>query len=295
MQLERQSPHKGVGPDSDRGNDAPGLDPRTVGQHDRARGGLLDADSQAKLDAAVPHPIEDTLGKLVIEGGKHAGEDVDRDHFQFRGRDHRIGAKGGAEELVGLGRDLHPRVTGAGDHEGQAPLSFCGVGRHAGCLEHVDQVITQVDEVADRLGLQRVFGQARESGEVGDRTQCNHQVVGLQCHFVALAVEAQRDPPVHRVDRLDLARVDRDTGKDLAQGDEHVLCLQDAGDDLRHQSVPDFDVLPADHRDVDLVARPLLLDQLAGAADAGVTATEDQDSLAVHDQRARCSAFRAAK
>ena len=72
-----------------------------------------------------------------------------------------------------------------------------------------------------------------------------------------------------------------------------MLGLQNAGDDLWHQPMPDFDVLAADDGDIDLVAGPPVRDQLAGATDAGVAATENQDPLATHDQRARRSAFRA--
>jgi hypothetical protein len=156
-------------------------------------------------------------------------------------------------------------------------------------------VVAQVDKVADRLRLQCVFGQTGESRKVRDRAERDDEIVRLQHHLVALAVQAQRHPPVYRVDRLDLARVDRDPRKDLAERDQHMLRLQHAGDDLRHQPVPDFDVLAADNRDVDLVAPPTMFDELAGAADASVPAAEDQDALAAHDQRARRSAVRAAK
>ena len=70
--------------------------------------------------------------------------------------------------------------------------------------------------------------------------------------------------------------------------------LQNAGHDLWHQPMPDFDVLAADDRDIDFIAGPPVRDQLAGATDAGVAAPENQDPLATHDQRARPSAFRAA-
>ena len=73
-----------------------------------------------------------------------------------------------------------------------------------------------------------------------------------------------------------------------------MLGLQDARDNLRHQATPDLDVLAADQGDVELVRRPAMLEQLAGAADSGVSAAKDQNAASRHDQRARRSAVRAA-
>ncbi len=111
-----------------------------------------------------------------------------------------------------------------------------------------------MDEVADGLGLQGVLGQTGEAGEVGDGAERDHQVVGLERDLVALTAEAEHCPARDRIDRLDLPRVNRDARQDLSQRDQHVLGLQDARDDLRHQPMPDLDVLPADDRDIDLVA-----------------------------------------
>src|ERR1700682_4102178 len=136
-----------------------------------------------------------------------------------------------------------------------------------------------MDEVADGRGQQRVLGQAGEARKVGDGAERDHEIVSLERHLVALAAETEHRSTRERVDRLDLSRVDRDAGQDLPQWDQHVLGLQDAGDDLRHQPMPDFDVLPTDDGDIDLVAYAPVLDQLAGATDPGVPAGEDQYSF----------------
>ena len=73
-----------------------------------------------------------------------------------------------------------------------------------------------MDEVADRLGLQRVLGEAGKTREVGDGAECDHHVIGLERHLVTLAAQAEHDLALDRVDRLDLARVDGDAREDLA-------------------------------------------------------------------------------
>ena len=294
LQLDRHPADQGIGPDADRRDDAARLDPRAIGEHDRAGRRLLDANAEPELDAAVAHAVDHSLREVVVEGGQHPVKNVDRDHAQFAGRDHRVGAERGPQELVRLRGDLDSSVSSACHDEGQTPLPFGGVGRHAGRLQHLDQVVAQMDEVADGLGLQGVLGEAGEARQVGDRAERDHHVIGLERHLVTLAAQAEHDLALDRVDRLNLARVDGDARQDFAQRDQHMLGLQNAGDDLWHQPMPDFDVLAADDRDVDLVTGPPVCDQLAGASDTGVAATEDEDSLAAHDQRARRSAFRAA-
>src|SRR5256714_977303 len=80
LQLDRHLTHERVGPDANGGDDAPGLDPRSVGEDDRAGRGFLDTDAKPQIDSAVPHAIEHTLREAIVEGRQHAGEDVDRDH-----------------------------------------------------------------------------------------------------------------------------------------------------------------------------------------------------------------------
>jgi len=93
---------------------------------------------------------------------------------------------------------------------------------------------------------------------------------------------------------LIVARGLADARQDLAKRDQHVLRLQDAGDDLGHQPVPYLDVLAAHQRDVELVRRSPNADQLACAAHAGMPTAEDQHVRAGHRQGARLSAVRAA-
>ena len=226
----------------------------------------------------MAHPLDDPISQPIAEGRQNPREDVDGDHAQFARRNHRIGAERGPQKFVGFGGDLHPRVAGTGNDERQATPPLGGIRRHAGGLQHLDQVVAQVDEVANRLGLQRVLGQARKTGKVGDRAERDHQVIRLQRHLIPFAAQAEDRPPVDRIERLDFAGIDRHPRQDLSQRDQHMLCLEHAGDDLRHQAVPDLDVFPADQRDVELIRRPPLLEQHAGRPHAGMAAAQDQDA-----------------
>jgi hypothetical protein len=75
-----------------------------------------------------------------------------------------------------------------------------------------------------------------------------------------------------------------------------MLRLQHAGKDLRHQAVPDFDVLPVHQHDLEVVGWTAPAGQLLGAADAGMAAAEDDDlARTTHHRNARRSAVCAPK
>ena len=57
-----------------------------------------------------------------------------------------------------------------------------------------------------------------------------------------------------------------------------MLRLQHAGQDLRHQAVPDLRILATDERDIEVVGRPASPKEFLGAAHACMTAPEDDNS-----------------
>ena len=276
LQFNRQRPHQRIRADAHGGDDASGFDPGAVRKEDCGGRGFLDADSESQFDPAMAHPLDDPISQPIAEGRQNPREDVDGDHAQFARRNHRIGAERGPQKFVGFGGDLHTRVAGTGNDERQATAPLGGIRRHAGGLQHLDQVVAQVNEVANRLGLQRVLGQARKTRKVGDRAERDHQVIRLQRDLIPFAAQAEDRPPVDRIERLDFAGIDRHPRQDLPQWDQGVLRLQHAGDDLRHQAVPDLDVFAADQRDVERVCRPALLEEHASRSDAGMAAAQDE-------------------
>src|SRR5438270_9689705 len=57
-----------------------------------------------------------------------------------------------------------------------------------------------------------------------------------------------------------------------------MLGLQHAGQDLRHQAMPDLAILATDERDVEVVSRPAAPNELLGTTHACMTAPEDDNS-----------------
>src|SRR3984893_9556245 len=66
LELDWHATHQGIGADADGCDDAAGLDPRTVGQHDGPGPSFLDADAEPQLDAAATHPIDDALREPIV-------------------------------------------------------------------------------------------------------------------------------------------------------------------------------------------------------------------------------------
>src|SRR2546421_9786045 len=102
LQLDWHSAYQGIGPDANRRDDAARLDPRAIGEHDRAGGRLLDADAEAELDAAAAHAVDHSLREVVVEVRQHAVENGDRPYPEVAGRHHGVRAWRGPEAHVRL-------------------------------------------------------------------------------------------------------------------------------------------------------------------------------------------------
>ena len=218
---------------------------------------------------------------------------MDEHHADLRRIDLRVVAGHAPDEVVQLGHHLDAREAASRHHEGEELLAQPRVVLlDGGLFQGADEVVAQVERVLQVLEGQRVLGQPAQATEVGDRAECEHQVVVAE--LVRVRQEARRggDGPPLEVDRLHLADVQLGSWDELADGADQVGEPDGAGDDLGQHGLEDEVVLLADEHDLEVALPGQQLLQAARGEDAAESAAQDDDPLpAAGDVRAASPLF----
>ncbi len=191
----------------------------------------------------------------------------------------RVAARDLAHEVVELGHDLDAREPAPGHHEGEELLAQgLVVALDRRLVEGANDVVAQVEGVAEVLERERVLGQAAQAAEVGDAAEGQHQVV--EGNDVGMRPEAGAgdDDLLLEVDLLHVADVEVGARQEAPDGTDHVEDPDRPGDHLRQHGLEDEVVLLVDEDDLDVLALAHRLLQLHRGVDAGEAAAQDHDT-----------------
>ena len=147
-----------------------------------------------------------------------------------------------------------------------------------------DELVAQVERVAEIFERARVLAHARDLGIVELRAHRDDQVFVGQRERVRLGAGTERHGARVRVDRLHIPRVKIGLRRHAADGRDDVIQLHGAGDYFRQQRLEGDVVFLADEDDFDLLelSRRQQFAEMDSDINAAKTAAENKDALFCH-------------
>ncbi len=186
-----------------------------------------------------------------------------------------------AQEIVHLRDAFHAGKTAASHDEGQQRASYFGVGFDLRLFERVDEVVAQVERIAEILEWAGMLAHAGNLVVVELRAERDDQVIIRKDRFDRLRAGAEGHGMCRQVDRLHFARVKPGRAGQPADRTDDVVELDRPGNHLRQHRLEDEIIVPAHDDDLDRLA--LLRRHQFFQVDRGVNAAkptaQDQNSL----------------
>ena len=157
-----------------------------------------------------------------------------------------------ADEVVELGGDLDAGEPAARHHEGHQATARVPIGLHGRFFEQVQDVVAEVQRVADRLERHSVLRPPGHPAEGGDVAEREHEMVERQDDGAQTRAGRQGHRPPVEVDARDLARVQRRSRAQPAQWRDRIDDADARRHNLGDERLKDEVVLAAGQRHLDV-------------------------------------------
>ena len=180
-------------------------------------------------------------------------------------------------QIEDLPRRLDSRIAATHNHESQQHTALRALGHGIGFLKAIDDAAAQFQGVANILHEKRMFRHSRNSAEIDDAAEREHEVLEIDAHAAREIARLQLEPARGEIDPDDVRPKHGNAPAEKPQRVHDVPRREGGADDFREHRLKYHEVFARDQRHTPLGLLTQFPGERPGAIDTCKTAAGDDD------------------